>query len=89
MPPLPTNNAGVHIIHAGGEHQSFLQIPVISFTEPHRDRCVQKFSSSSVDCPKWVWNYFGGVNVEGFLDSLRQPDWLSERLMNKWSLICS
>jgi len=29
MPPLATKNAGVHIIHAGGDHQSFLQIPVI------------------------------------------------------------
>jgi putative CocE/NonD family hydrolase len=29
MPPLPTNNAGVHIIHSGSDHQSFLQIPVI------------------------------------------------------------
>jgi len=29
LPPLPTNNAGVHVIHGGGDHQSFLQIPVI------------------------------------------------------------
>jgi hypothetical protein len=29
LPPLPTNNAGVHVIHSGGDHQSFLQIPVI------------------------------------------------------------
>jgi predicted acyl esterase len=29
MPPLPTKNAGVHVIHGGGDHQSFLQIPVI------------------------------------------------------------
>jgi len=29
MPPLPTKNAGVHIIHGGGDHQSFLQIPVV------------------------------------------------------------
>jgi predicted acyl esterase len=29
MPPLPTKNAGVHIIHAGGAYKSFLQIPVI------------------------------------------------------------
>jgi predicted acyl esterase len=28
-PPVPTKNAGVHVIHAGGEHDSFLQIPVI------------------------------------------------------------
>jgi putative CocE/NonD family hydrolase len=29
MPPLRTKNAGVHIIHGGGDHKSFLQIPVI------------------------------------------------------------
>jgi predicted acyl esterase len=29
LPPLPTTNAGVHVIHAGGNHQSYLQIPVI------------------------------------------------------------
>jgi predicted acyl esterase len=29
LPPLPTKNAGVHVIHGGGDHQSFLQIPVI------------------------------------------------------------
>ena len=29
LPPLPTQNAGVHVIHGGGEYQSFLQIPVI------------------------------------------------------------
>jgi predicted acyl esterase len=28
-PPVKTNNAGVHIIHSGGDHQSFLQIPLI------------------------------------------------------------
>jgi len=28
-PPVPTHNAGVHIIHGGGDHQSFLQIPVV------------------------------------------------------------
>jgi len=33
MPPLRTNNAGVHIIHGGGDHQSFLQIPVIPIAE--------------------------------------------------------
>jgi len=33
MPPLPTNNAGVHIIHGGGDHQSFLQIPVIPLAQ--------------------------------------------------------
>jgi len=33
MPPLPTNNAGVHIIHAGGDHQSYLQIPVIPLAQ--------------------------------------------------------
>jgi hypothetical protein len=27
--PVQTNNAGIHIIHSGGDHQSFLQIPVI------------------------------------------------------------
>jgi len=31
MPPLPTNNAGVHVIHGGGDYQSFLQIPVVPF----------------------------------------------------------
>jgi hypothetical protein len=29
IPPVPTKNAGVHVIHAGGDHQSYLQIPVI------------------------------------------------------------
>jgi len=29
MPPLPTKNVGVHIIHGGGHRQSFLQIPVV------------------------------------------------------------
>jgi predicted acyl esterase len=29
LPPVPTHNAGVHVIHGGGDHQSFLQIPVI------------------------------------------------------------
>jgi len=29
LPPLATKNAGVHVIHGGGDHQSFLQIPVI------------------------------------------------------------
>jgi len=29
LPPVPTNNAGVHVIHGGGEHPSYLQIPVI------------------------------------------------------------
>jgi predicted acyl esterase len=29
LPPLPTNNAGVHIIHGGGSYPSFLQIAVI------------------------------------------------------------
>jgi predicted acyl esterase len=29
LPPVPTKNAGVHVIHGGGDHQSFLQIPVI------------------------------------------------------------
>jgi predicted acyl esterase len=29
LPPLPTKNAGVHVIHGGGDRQSFLQIPVI------------------------------------------------------------
>jgi len=29
LPPLPTNNAGVHIIHGGGIYPSFLQIPMI------------------------------------------------------------
>jgi predicted acyl esterase len=29
LPSVPTKNAGVHVIHAGGEHQSYLQIPVI------------------------------------------------------------
>ncbi len=29
LPSLPTKNAGVHVIHGGGDHQSFLQIPVI------------------------------------------------------------
>jgi predicted acyl esterase len=33
LPPLPTNNAGVHLIHGGGDHQSFLQIPVISVAQ--------------------------------------------------------
>ncbi len=32
LPPLPTKNAGVHVIHGGGDHQSFLQIPVIPAT---------------------------------------------------------
>jgi hypothetical protein len=30
LPPVPTKNAGVHVIHAGGDHQSYLQIPVIA-----------------------------------------------------------
>jgi hypothetical protein len=29
IPPVPTKNAGVHVIHGGGDRQSFLQIPVI------------------------------------------------------------
>jgi len=29
LPPLPTRNAGLHLIHGGGDRQSFLQIPVI------------------------------------------------------------
>jgi len=29
LPPLPTKNAGVHVIHGGGIYPSFLQIPVI------------------------------------------------------------
>jgi predicted acyl esterase len=29
LPPLPTKNAGVHIIHGGGDYPSYLQIPVI------------------------------------------------------------
>jgi len=29
IPPVATKNAGVHVIHAGGDHQSFLQVPVI------------------------------------------------------------
>ncbi len=29
LPPVPTKNAGVHVIHGGGDRQSFLQIPVI------------------------------------------------------------
>jgi predicted acyl esterase len=29
LPPLVTHNAGVHVIHGGGEHPSFLQIPAI------------------------------------------------------------
>jgi len=29
LPPLPTHNAGVHVIHGGGAHPSFLQIPII------------------------------------------------------------
>jgi len=29
LPPLPTNNAGIHAIHGGGDHKSFLQITVI------------------------------------------------------------
>jgi len=29
LPPVPTHNAGMHVIHGGGDHQSFLQIPVI------------------------------------------------------------
>jgi len=29
LPPLPTHNSGVHVIHGGGDHQSFIQIPVI------------------------------------------------------------
>ena len=29
LPPVQTNNAGVHVIHCGGDRQSFLQIPVI------------------------------------------------------------
>jgi predicted acyl esterase len=29
LPPVPTRNAGVHVIHGGGDHQSYLQIPVI------------------------------------------------------------
>ena len=30
IPPVATKNAGVHVIHGGGDHPSFLQIPVIS-----------------------------------------------------------
>jgi putative CocE/NonD family hydrolase len=29
LPPLKTMNTGIHTIHSGGDHQSFLQIPVI------------------------------------------------------------
>jgi putative CocE/NonD family hydrolase len=29
LAPVTTKNAGVHVIHAGGDHQSYLQIPVI------------------------------------------------------------
>jgi putative CocE/NonD family hydrolase len=29
LPPLATRNTGVHVIHGGGDHPSFLQIPVI------------------------------------------------------------
>jgi len=29
LPPLPTKNSGVHIIHGGADRPSFLQIPVI------------------------------------------------------------
>jgi hypothetical protein len=29
LPPLPTKNTGIHVIHGGGDRQSFLQIPVI------------------------------------------------------------
>jgi len=29
LSPVPTNNAGIHVIHSGGDRQSFLQIPVI------------------------------------------------------------
>jgi predicted acyl esterase len=29
LQPLATHNAGLHVIHAGGQHPSFLQIPVI------------------------------------------------------------
>jgi predicted acyl esterase len=29
LPPVQTNNAGVHVIHCGGDRKSFLQIPVI------------------------------------------------------------
>jgi predicted acyl esterase len=30
LPPLPTKNAGIHMIHGGGDYQSFLQIPVVN-----------------------------------------------------------
>jgi predicted acyl esterase len=33
LPPVPTKNAGVHVIHVGGDHQSFLQIPVIPIAQ--------------------------------------------------------
>jgi predicted acyl esterase len=33
LPPVPTKNAGVHVIHGGGDHQSFLQIPVIPIAQ--------------------------------------------------------
>jgi len=29
LPPLPTHNAGIHVIYGGGDYQSFLQIPLI------------------------------------------------------------
>jgi predicted acyl esterase len=29
LPPVPTKNSGVHVIHGGGDYESFLQIPVI------------------------------------------------------------
>ncbi len=30
LPPLPTKNVGIHVIHGGGDYQSFLQIPVVN-----------------------------------------------------------
>jgi len=29
LPPVPTKNAGVHVVHGGGHYESYLQIPVI------------------------------------------------------------
>jgi hypothetical protein len=31
--PLPTLNKGMHIVHSGGDHASYLQVPVVAWTK--------------------------------------------------------
>ena len=30
--PLPTLNAGTHVVHTGAEHASYIQVPVVPWT---------------------------------------------------------